>query len=68
MLEHLKMLNKDYFRNGEIPYHGYFQIDGTDRYYQIADNGDDSWYDSNEPHQFLRRLDDEGNEIFELIE
>ena len=67
-LEHLKKLKKDYFRNGEIPYHGYFQIDGTNRYYQIADNGDASWYESNEPHQFLRRLDDDGNEVFERAE
>ena len=67
-LENLEKMKKDFFRNGEIPYHGYFNIEGTDRYYQIADNGDDSWYDSNEPQQFLRRLDDDGNEVFERVE
>ena len=67
-LGNLEKMKKDFFRNGEIPYHGYFNIKGTDRYYQIADNGDTSWYDSNEPHQFLRRLDDGGNEVFERAE
>jgi len=47
---------------GDIPYDGYWTADGQS-FYQVADNGNSSWYESDHP-QVFRKEEHENGEIY----
>ena len=68
-LENLKKINKDFLLAVEIPYLGFFPVEGTDCYYQVADiNDDHSWYESDQPNLYRKEQNERGEKRFVKVQ